>query len=340
MKQKRNYLKKQIGNKKVGLALGCGYAKGLAHIGVLKLLKEHDIKIDFIAGTSIGAFIGGAFAAGISVDEMEELALNIDLISTVKLFFPGIPKSGIVTGQKVWKLLTSHLGNSKIENLKIPFSAVATDIISGEEKIINEGNLAEAIRASISIPIIFKPVIHENIILVDGGLVNPVPIDTVRKMGAEFIIAVNVLSSSKNKNLNKIEENNDSDDSINSSDILSAYHKKIESLIINHKWLKFFLNRKEHADLPGMKKIFDQSIQITQEKLTELSLKLNKPDILIEPELEFVNRFDYFKAKKIIEKGYESAKNIIEFRESKTKNLSDSIVHFIRFQKKTNSTNY
>ncbi|MCK4358931.1 MAG: patatin-like phospholipase family protein [Candidatus Cloacimonetes bacterium] len=311
MKQLNNKLKKQIRNKKVGLVLGSGGAKGLAHIGVLKLLEEMGIKIDFIAGSSIGALIGGVYSTGISIEEIEDIALKIDLVSTAKLFSPGFGKSGLVTGIKVKKFLTSKLGEREIENLKIPFVAVATDIITGREIIFNKGNLVEAIRASISIPIVFQPVIWNNTVLVDGGLVNPVPTNIAREMGANYIIAVNVMSSKKESDI-KLDNEMDKKTDMNSSlEIVSILQRKLEDLIIDHKWIRNFIKHKEKQDLPGMKKILHQSVLIAQEKLIELSIDLYKPDVLIEPDVSDINMFNFYKAKEIIEIGYNSAQKII-----------------------------
>ena len=308
----KNELMKHFKKKKVGLVLGSGGAKGLSHIGVIKLLEEMDVKIDFIAGSSIGALIGGAYASGLSIKEIEDIALESDLTSTAKLFSPGFGKSGLVTGSKVQEFLTSILGNKNIEDLPIPFTAVATDIITGEEIHFNKGDLVEAIRASISIPIVFQPVILNNIVLVDGGLVNPVPINVVREMGADYIIAVN-LQSSKNKSDSKSDnKSNNKIDLEKPLEIIPVLQRKLEDLIIDHKWIRNFIKHKEKEDLPGMKKIFYQSVQIAQERLIELSVELYKPDVLIEPKVGNINIFDFYKAEEVIEKGYESAEIVLK----------------------------
>jgi len=289
-----------------------GGAKGLSHIGVIKFLEDNDIKIDFITGSSIGALIGGAYASGLSIKEIEDIALETDLTSTAKLFSPGFGKSGLVTGSKVQDFLTSILGDKNIEDLKIPFTAIATDIITGEEILFNKGNLVEAIRASISIPIVFQPVIRNNLVLVDGGLVNPVPINVVRKMGADYIIAVNILSS-KNKHDSKPDKKFDNKIDLDKPlEIIPVLRRKLEDLIIDHKWIRNFIKHKEKEDLPGMKKIFYQSVQIAQEKLIELSIELYNPNVLIEPEVGNFSMFDFYKAEEIIEKGYIAAEAFIK----------------------------
>ena len=308
----KNKLRKHFKKKKVGLVLGSGGAKGLSHIGVIKFLEEMNVKIDFITGSSIGALIGGAYASGLSIKEIENIALETDLTSTAKLFSPGFGKSGLVTGTKVQEFLTSKLGNKNIEDLKIPFTAVATDIITGEEIHFNKGDLVEAIRASISIPIVFQPVIWNNIVLVDGGLVNPVPINVAREMGADYIIAVNLMSS---KNKPESKPNKKSDNKIDLEkplEIIPVLQRKLEDLIIDHKWIRNFIKHKEKEDLPGMKKILNRSVQIAQEKLIELSVELYKPEVLIEPEVGNINVFDFYKAEEIIEEGYKTAKEVLK----------------------------
>ena len=308
----KNELMKIFKKKKVGLVLGSGGAKGLSHIGVIKFLEEMDVKIDFITGSSIGALIGGAYAGGLSIKEIEDIALETDLTSTVKLFSPGFGKSGLVTGTKVQEFLTSKLGNKNIEDLKIPFVAVATDIITGQEIHFNKGNLVEAIRASISIPIVFQPVIRNNIVLVDGGLVNPVPINVAREIGADYIIAVNVMSS-KNKSESKSDKKFDNKIDLEKPlEIIPVLQRKLEDLIIDHKWIRNFIKHKEKEDLPGMKKIFNRSVQIAQERLIELSIELHKPDVLIEPKVGNINIFDFYKAEEIIEIGYNAAEKVLK----------------------------
>ncbi|MCK5344056.1 MAG: patatin-like phospholipase family protein, partial [Candidatus Heimdallarchaeota archaeon] len=255
----KNELMKHFKKKKVGLVLGSGGAKGLSHIGVIKFLEEMDVKIDFIAGSSIGALIGGAYASGLSIKEIEDIALETDLTSTAKLFSPGFGKSGLVTGTRVQEFLISKLGNKNIEDMPIPFTAVATDIIIGQEIHFNKGDLVEAIRASISIPIVFQPVIRNDIVLVDGGLVNPVPINVAREMGADYIIAVNILSSKKvpdSKPDKKFDNKINLDKPL---EIIPVLERKLEDLIIDHKWIRNFIKHKEKEDLPGMKKIFNRS---------------------------------------------------------------------------------
>jgi len=179
--------------KKVGLALGGGAARGLAHIGVLEVLEEAGIPVDMIAGTSAGAAIGALYAQGKTAAQIKELALGVGWRRTVSLIDLALPRSGFIEGKRIKGLLRSIIGDIGFSDLKIPLACVATDISSGEEVVIREGPVVDGVRASISVPVIFTAARWQDRYLVDGGLVNPVPVSTVRGMGADFVIAVNVI---------------------------------------------------------------------------------------------------------------------------------------------------
>ena len=176
---------------KIGLALGSGGSRGLAHIGVIKVLEENNIPIDFIAGSSIGAMAGGFYAAGLSIKKMEEISLETNWRRMFSLVDPHL-KQGLISGEKVKTFIEGYVDGKKIEDCKIPFVAVATDLKTGEIVILNKGEMAQAIRASISIPLVFKPVEIDGKTLADGGLSAPVPVEIVQGMGADIIIAINL----------------------------------------------------------------------------------------------------------------------------------------------------
>jgi len=180
------------GRPKIGLALGSGGPKGLSHIGIIKVLEKNNIPIDFIAGVSIGSLIGGFYSTTKDIDKIEEIALSNSWRQTLSLFFDLSMCQGFVSGRKIKIFIENIVGKVNFKDLKIPFSAVATDIGTGKTVILHEGEVALAIRASSSIPLIFKPVRLDNKLLVDGGLSMPVPVEIVRKMGADLVIAVNL----------------------------------------------------------------------------------------------------------------------------------------------------
>jgi len=176
---------------KIGLALGSGGPKGLAHIGVIKILEKNNIPIDFIAGSSIGAMIGGFYSATKNIKQMEKIALSINWRQILSFIDP-LLHQGLIGGEKIKKFIENHIGKIKFQDLKIPLSVIATDLKTGEIVSINQGDLSSAIRASISIPLIFKPVKREGRLLADAGLSLPVPVEIARKMGADLVIAVNL----------------------------------------------------------------------------------------------------------------------------------------------------
>jgi len=179
--------------KKIGLALGGGAARGLAHIGVLEVLEREGIPVDMIAGTSIGAAVGALYAQGKPAGRIKEFALDTGWRRLVSLVDLTLPRSGFIEGTRIKNLLKSFMGDIDFKDLKIPLACVATDILNGEEVVISDGSVLEGVRASISIPVIFTAVKWRDRYLVDGELVNPVPVSTVREMGADFVIAVNVI---------------------------------------------------------------------------------------------------------------------------------------------------
>ncbi len=180
--------------KKIGIALSGGAARGFAHLGVLKVLVEHNIPIDFIAGCSAGSFAGAAFAGGLSVDEIIEMGKEISWFKMSRFSFSA---KGLLSNEPIAELVRNKFPVTKFEDLKIPFAANATNLETGEEKVFRDsGDLGFAVAASCAIPGVFAPLQDEDgNMFVDGGVIAPVPTKAVKKLGAEIIIAVDVLSS-------------------------------------------------------------------------------------------------------------------------------------------------
>ncbi len=178
----------------IGLALSGGGARGLAHIGVLKVLEREGIPIDCLAGTSMGGIVGAAYATGMSADEIEAEALKLTRPRhLLRLIDVSIPRYGLMTGHGVQHYMNEVLGESlEFADLKIPLGLAAVDLISGQEVILREGSVVDAVRASAAVPIIFEPVEIGGWRLVDGGFLNNLPVDVARNLGAEVVIAVDV----------------------------------------------------------------------------------------------------------------------------------------------------
>ncbi len=246
-------------------------------MGVLKVLAREGIEVSAVAGSSIGAIVGGAYAAGIPLERIEEEWRRTSLPQLVKTFLPTFPRSGLSSGAELERYLRSVLGDLRVEDLEIPFAAVATDLDTGEVVVIREGSLVEALRASSAIPGIFRPVRWQGRILVDGGLVEPVPVRVCRELGAEVVIGVDVgprpaPTTPERRGLwDELEER------------LKALedHPWIPSSLL--EFLEAKLERPRERPLPGLFSLLNQSALILLQEITELKLKLWPPDILIRP---------------------------------------------------------
>jgi len=287
---------------KIGLALGSGSARGLAHLGVIRAIEDVGIEVDLVAGTSMGAFIGAIFASG-NLDRLAAGFLDFDWKIIASMLDPVFPKSGLIDGQKIADFVRTHVHNASIEDLSIPFRAVATDIMNGEEVVIETGDLIEAIRASIAVPGIFTPVRNNGRILVDGGLVNPVPVSTVRAMGADLVIAVDLnhdIVASRLSPPNSLE---------NGKLYANAVTRMLESLqSIENPILSQFSTWLHKDPLPGIFDVLLASIYIMQERITQASLQHDKPEILIQPPLGAVRFMEFDRVEEIIAIGYECAR--------------------------------
>jgi len=308
--------------KKIGLALGSGAARGLAHIGVLKILTANQISIDFIAGSSMGALIGALYASGLSIEQMEDIACNTDWKLTAKMFTPTLPWAGLVEGNRIREFIRTLVGDKNINDLQIPFAAVATDVQTGEEIVIENGSLIEAVRASISIPGVFTPVRHQNRFLVDGGVVNPVPADVARNMGADIVIAVNVTSSldvtARNIILPDETSKKQTRQALTSTILntrLAAYVKDkvdlsgVVSVVESLSEKKKLLEKKFSG--PNIIEIIMQTISIMENKIIKMRFEQTPPDILIKPPIENFGLMEFYKARELIKIGENAMEPVI-----------------------------
>ncbi len=259
-------LEKRAASKKVGLALGGGAARGLAHIGVLQVLQEKGIPIDMVAGTSIGAIVGALYAGGIDAGRIKRMFLDISRKRLNPFIDPSLPRSGFIKGNKLKDFLKSNMGGDmKFADLEIPFACVATDIDTGEEVVFHKGPVLEAVRASISLPAIFTVVRCKNRYLSDGGLVNPVPVSVLRQMGADFVIAVNVIPE------------------------------------VSERTRRLGKGQKDNPAEPNIIHVIVQALQIGTYSLVRASLE--KADVVIEPEVAHIGAGDLHHAGECIEQG-------------------------------------
>ena len=297
---------------KVGLALGSGSSRGWSHIGVIRALKEAEITVDYIAGTSIGALVGAVYSSG-KIDLLENAIQQLNRKHILSLSDPVLPKSGLIDGVKIAGFIHQYVLDMPIERLPLPLAIIATDLNTGEEVVLREGNIVEAIRASISLPGIFKPVRKDDYLLVDGGLVNPVPVRTVRDMGADFVIAVDLncdivqrnheglTSPDGSKDLQKARHTISSD---KTNTLLSGKLREINLAAAGK--IKQLMARDSQ---PNIIEVLMTSIKIMENQITTANLRADPPDVLIQPRLGHINLMEFHRTEETIAEGYRAARS-------------------------------
>lgn len=284
-----------MNKKTVSLVLGSGGARGIAHVGVIRWLEEHDYKIESISGSSMGALIGGFYAAG-KLDVYVKWLEEIDVIDMLKLLdFKG--SGGFISGNTLMKKMEELVGDFKIEDLSIKFTAVASDIEAEKEIWINEGSLLEAIRASVSLPLFFTPYSYNNRLLVDGGVLNPVPIAPTFDDNTDLTVAVNLGGKAIQKKI-FIKKEKD-----------SSLSQKIKDYISNIS-LPDSMTEKN-----GMYVVSNKSFEAMQSTIARMKLAAYPPDIEIEIPKNICGTFDFNRAKEIIEYGYKLCEKSFKERE-------------------------
>jgi len=293
-----------------GLALGSGGARGLCSIGVLLWLKEHDVRIECVSGSSIGSIIGGAFAAGFTPEFMKEIATSFgwkNYLSVVRFSFGG---KSILGWEKMEKILRADLGGKKIEDLAIPFACVASDIDSGSEFVFREGDLVEAMSASACMPGIFPPVKAMGMHLVDGEILNPIPINLAKELGAEKVIGVNacrsvfpVRMSHKAGRVGFLEK---VDDWMRES----AGKKPLISPISSAKWKALVKKEKTRRRRRNIMDVFTDSLAIATARILALTELKTGPHFMINPEVGAFQTFDFDRAGEIIDIGYAETERV------------------------------
>jgi NTE family protein len=289
----RNPMKK----KTVSLVLGSGGARGLAHIGVIRWLEEHDFEIVSVSGCSIGTVVGGVYAAG-KLDEFEDWMRTITKFDIVSLMDFNWGKGGLIKGDKVMNRLSHILGDLRIEDLSIPYTAVAADISNEKEVWLQKGSLIQAIRASISLPLYLMPIEFNGRTLIDGGVLNPVPIAPTFADHSDITLAVNLAGELTHKI---------DDFEINQVDI--SEQEPEEEMSFHRKVSDYFGSLTEKAsriDL-GMYDIANQAFDAMQSTIARQKLAAYPPDITVEIARDACGTFEFERTAEMIDLGYERA---------------------------------
>lgn len=289
---------------KIGLALGAGAARGWAHIGIINALEELGVKIDVVAGCSIGAYVGSAYASG-HLSELEEWANTLTEWQVFGLLGVGFRRGGLASGQKVFDKHRLDFCAESFEKMDKPFTAVATDLYSGKEVVFNKGDINDAIQASCAIPALFPPIEHEGRWLVDGAVVNPVPVNQCRQLGADFVIAVNLSADFRPQLIEKFETEH------------IASQKKTDEMIGKsaNGFMKQWFSpdpKPNKTTPPGIMGVMSSALEILQARVTRSRLAGDPPDILIEPQLRDVGLLEFHRAQELADKGRRSVERLAE----------------------------
>lgn len=283
----------------IGLALGGGSARGWSHIGVIRVLEQAGIKPDIVCGTSIGALVGAVYAAG-ELERFEQWVLRLK-ISDVVSYMDVSLSSGLLKGERIMEFFRRGYVDRAIEDLSIPFAAVATSLKTGAEVWLSEGSTLEAVRASIALPGLFEPSLREETILVDGGLVNPVPVSLARAMGADFVIAVDLSSDVPGREFNLDNQKNILGD--NNAEWLTKLQDGLNALIP--------ASVQKEPSLPSMLDVITSSINIMQVRITRSRMADDPPDVIVAPHLAHINLLDFHRAKEAIVEGEQAMKAML-----------------------------
>lgn len=281
----------------IGLALGSGMARGFTHIGVMKGLAKHNIQPTIVAGTSIGAMIGGSYLAG-RLDDLEDWALSLTRRNIFKYMDFRVRSAGLIGGKRLEKLMIQNFGDLKIEELPHPFIAIAADIVTGHEVWIREGNFTDAIMASFALPGVFPPVELNHRTLIDGALVNPVPVSACFAMGARMTIAVDLNADliGKSAKPGKGYQTITGFDVFNDKDVAPEEQKKFR----NPLGKRLFRRQKNNPSLFG---VMVSSLNIVQDRLTRSRLAGDPPDVHIKPRIGHIGMLEFEKAEEMIHEG-------------------------------------
>lgn len=290
-------ISRQMSGVSVGLVLGGGAAFGLAHIGVIRVLEEEGIPVDVIVGSSMGALIGGLWAAGYNADELERMAYEFRVRSNLfKLIDLVFPLSGLISGKAVTSWLRGKFQNKAFKDLRIPLKVVAYDLIHRCDLIINEGLLVDAVRKSISIPGVFQPIVNDDQLIIDGGVMNPLPTNVLKSSDIKKIIAVNVLQSPE--------------------DVIKGYEKTRDEFkralaepFLKEPWefldvrFRFWVNK---VFFPNISDIIVRTLEASECVIAEQSAR--NADIVIHPDLSGLNWYELYQADILIKRGEEAAR--------------------------------
>jgi len=282
-------------NPTIGLALGSGASRGWSHIGVIKALLSAGIEPDIVCGTSVGAIIGGSYVAG-HLEKLEDWVLGSSRSDVLRFFDIGFSQTGFVDTERLSWFLHNYVAaeDQCIEDIPKKYAAVSTDLDTGREVWFTEGGIADAVRASMALPGLFPAVRNDRRWLVDGGLVNPVPVTPCRALGADIVIAVNLNSGRVGKRNSTTEESPRTE----RRGVLSSFKQQAKEYSNS-----IFPNHVEKNEAPGLFYAIANSVNIVQDRITRSRLAGDPADVLLSPRLPHIGMLEFHRAAEAIEEG-------------------------------------
>ncbi|MFN2644930.1 MAG: patatin-like phospholipase RssA [Burkholderiales bacterium] len=274
---------------RIGLALGSGSSRGWAHIGAIRALEEHGVKPDLICGTSIGALVGAVYASG-QLDQLEAWVTGLAWSKVWRLMDITL-KGGLIRGQRLFNLFRATFQELEISELEIPFGAIATELSSGREIWLRQGKLFDVVRASIATPGLFTPVVYNGTVLVDGGLVNPVPVSMCRAFGAEVVIAVDLSWGKLGRYRNFGRE------------LPAPLESPSWFGRLRDGWLGTLHAKGEDPAIPSIFEVFNTALDIVEQRVARSRLAGEPADVVITPLLPNFGPMEYHRAKEAIAEG-------------------------------------
>ncbi|MBS3785611.1 MAG: patatin-like phospholipase family protein [Gammaproteobacteria bacterium] len=298
---------------RIGLALGGGAARGWAHIGVIRGLEAQGIRPDLIAGTSVGAVVG-AMACNGHFDDFETWVRQLTRRDVLAHMDFALGNGGFIQGGRLLERFRETFGLKTFKDLQTPLGVVATSLYTGQERWLREDDVVTAVRASMALPGMFTPVHHEGEWLVDGGLVNPVPVSLCHAMGADFVIAVNLSDGligrhfSEHQHPPAVSDDSDTDDTKSWIERLSTGFK--EGFRDGADLLQKQFERGDHETSPGVFDVIASSITIMQDRITRSRMAGDPPDVLITPQLAHIGLLELHRGAETIKEGQEAVERI------------------------------
>lgn len=279
-------------NKKVSLVLSSGGSRGLAHIGVIEELLKDGYEIASVSGASIGSLIGGIFASG-NLKAFREWVCSLDEVDVYDLIDFTLTGQGFIKAEKLFKIIEEFIDCNTFEELNIPLSVVATDIIKRQEVVFDRGSLIMAIRSSVAIPTVITPVLYKDMVLVDGGVINPIPVNCIQRTEGDFLVVVNVNAN--------IPYQKPQIKTLPPPGREFSFKRKAWDYAKRH--FNLFSGEKKVDGMPGYLTVMDKSIDMMQDRICNLTVMQQRPDIDVKVSRAAASTFEFYRAYELIEAG-------------------------------------